>query len=360
MEKMRRWFPEMRQHALWADPVRFARVVQEGCWPLHPATTWLLYSLTAVGKSLQQRSALSFLDDVIRDYENVPLPRAYWTIPSVALCTEAMIAEFKTSEEFGDSGALASAYDEVADRYKYELKEDQKKILKAVLLAAKTGLSVPTEDEFIGAAAVLAGLDFGTASTALENLKKEQCILEWNEALHRYEIVGNAIPRQVFLRFLAERVRQVSSEIRAHLFSAYGSTWAQIDTIDTDYGRSRKVSTGEWRFAVTFTKWASLREDIQKAVSAWIHAFGVDECRGQVLLCYVEPKSDIKKVREIIRSIVDDTTRGSVGISQRGAPIAVLLLYDVDGGLGEALAEYWILEKESSQKKFLPVCQFYR
>ena len=62
---MVKWFPDLSRHALWLSPGAFARVVGEGCWPLHPVSTWVLSQLTSVGKALQQRSALSLLTDVV-------------------------------------------------------------------------------------------------------------------------------------------------------------------------------------------------------------------------------------------------------------------------------------------------------
>lgn len=352
MNKMRRWFPEMRHHALWVDPIRFAKVIREGCWPLHPATTWLLYSLTAVGKSFQQRSALSFLDDVFRDHADRLLEDFYWSIPPAALCTEAMVAEFKASEAYGDSAAVAHAFEEAWSRLQNELTEREENTLKAVLLAAKTGLCVLSEKDFIEAASVLAGESSNLVEQALEQLVKEYGALEWNEGLRRYDIVGDAVPRRVFLRHLADRANGIHSEQRASLFRERLGAWTSIERIETDYGNNKKINTSEWHFAVTFTDVASLARDVGRALETWSESFSVDQCRGQVLLCYVGPESDIGKVRQDVHRTLADAVKGLEGISHLGAPVAVVLVNDEDGGLGRDIAEYWVLEEESDQESF--------
>ena len=48
MDKFKRWFPDLKFHALWNDPDLFRQIIQKGCWPLHPASTWFLYRLSLI------------------------------------------------------------------------------------------------------------------------------------------------------------------------------------------------------------------------------------------------------------------------------------------------------------------------
>jgi hypothetical protein len=90
---MKRWFPDMKNHALWMDENRFDRVICKGCWPFHPCSTWTLHKLASIGKSLQQRSALSLLADAYRSFEDMEFGSGA-TITPVDLCNQDMINEF--------------------------------------------------------------------------------------------------------------------------------------------------------------------------------------------------------------------------------------------------------------------------
>ncbi len=352
MQKMQRWFPHMRDHALWIDPNRFAKVIQEGCWPLHPMTTWILYHLTAVGKSFQQRSALSLLDDVFRNHESQSMDGTYWSIPPVALCTDGLIAEFKTFEEFGNTDAIAYAFEQARSRFENELREIEEKALKAVLLATKTGMSVSSEKDFTDAATVLTGEKFGELERAFQQLVKEYGILKWNEALRRYDIVDDAVPKRVFLRFLDQRVQRVSSVRRADLFRERVGTWLEFKRLETDFGRKKDIYTAEWHFAVSFTNVEKLAEDVDRALQSWMNSYAVDQYRGQALLCYVGPESNLGEVLEVARKTVAHALNRLKYIGHQEVPLAVVLVHDDDGSLGKDLAEYYLLEQESDQETF--------
>lgn len=123
-QAMKRWFPDINNHSVWVDKNRFQRVIFQGCWPLHPASTWVLYKLSSVGKSLQQRSALSLLADVYDAIQNASF-RPGTAITPVDLCTDSMISEFLASERYGQQGASAHAYENVLHKYQLELSKNE-------------------------------------------------------------------------------------------------------------------------------------------------------------------------------------------------------------------------------------------
>jgi len=64
MANLNKWFPQSNNHKLWKDIDQFHSVIRQGCYPLSPYATWVLFHLAAAGKHLQERSALSLLSDV--------------------------------------------------------------------------------------------------------------------------------------------------------------------------------------------------------------------------------------------------------------------------------------------------------
>lgn len=358
MGKLREWFPDMQNHALWNDVERFTQVIQKGCWPLHPASTWLLYHLSSVGKSLQQRSAMSFLDDAFTSYAGKSIDSQFWSIRPVDLCSDYMVAEFLTSEQYGQQGAVAHAYESALQRYKQELDSAQKAQLKAVLLAAKMGLRVASEAEYLEALALLTGLSSAETVSAVKKLSREFGLLEWNDVTHQFDIVGDAVPRRAFVAYLTEQIRQIGSEQRAGLFAQHIKKWFELNKFETDFGSTKEITTTEWHYSVTCSNVFLIESHIEYALRAWTDALAVDTCRGQAIYCYVGPESDLEKVRNSVQKAIERGMQ-EIGVSmESGAPVAVILLHDENGLLAERLAEYWLLTEQSGSGGFQKFTNF--
>ncbi|MCD6401981.1 MAG: hypothetical protein J7L73_08660 [Anaerolineales bacterium] len=348
MDKFKRWFPDLKFHALWNDPDLFRQIIQKGCWPLHPASTWFLYRLSSIGKSLQQRSALSFLGDAYDRFKSREINGKPWAIAPTELCTEDMVKEFLAAEQYGQQGAVAHAYENVLHRYEKEFSPKAKALLKAILLASKIGLRVQSQEECIEALAMFSGVSFKDAQIILSMLLKEFGVLEWNDHSCKYEIVGDAVPRKAFIAFLKTQIEQIGFERRARLFAQNMKEWGDLDYLKTDFGALNNISTREWHYKITCSNVSLLESHVEYAFRAWHDAVGADEFRGQLIYCYVGVESDIGKVRENAGFAIRKTIREIGPSSEEGAPIAIVLLHDEDGLLGEKIAEYWILSDQIS------------
>lgn len=353
--KLRSWFPDIKNHALWNDPERFHQVIQEGCWPLHPAATWFLYRLSSVGKSLQQRSAMSFVDDVCVRHEDKDVGNSGWTIPPVELCTQDMIDEFLSSERLGQQGSVARAYESVLARYGHEITPAERKQLTSVLLAAKIGLKAGTQADCLEALAMLSGTLPEITEHIIGKLTKEKGVLRWNEAASQFDILGDAVSVRDFLDYIARKVREVRMDKRSQLFSYNFKSWMGLERFNTDFGASNDIDTAEWHFSVKCSNVSLVEEHVKTSLSEWRKALGIDQCRGQLIYCYVGPESDLSAVRDNVRRYIGNGLQGLGLTLSDGAPVAVALLDDDDGSLGESLAEYWVLSEqmqESESKKY--------
>ena len=239
---MKRWFPEINNHALWNDQDRFKNIIVKGCWPLHPISTWVLYKLSSVGKSLQQRSAFSFLADAFESCIDIDYPLGRQILP-INLCNEAMINEFLASEQYGQQGATAHAYQSVHHKYQHELTKEQGALLKAALLSTKVGFKVETKQECIQVLALFSGIDINRATEEIKNLESEHAVLEWNETLHRFDISGDSVPKKAFIAHLNTKAGKIDSKARAKVFSQYYMRWSGMVTYNTDFGPQNKIPT---------------------------------------------------------------------------------------------------------------------
>jgi hypothetical protein len=342
---MQRWLPDIGNHAVWMDKEHFNKIIYEGCWPLHPLSTWMLYKLSSAGKSLQQRSALSILSEVYSDFETTVLSPGKNLVP-VDLCIEALIDEFTASERYGQQGATANAYKAVVSKYQHELTRDEKKVLKAVLLLAKIGIKVESKPDYLDVIAMASGLDSEAAVRATDSLVSEYGVLDWNNRLQQYEIAVESVPRRAFLAYLQEVVAEIDFQSRADIFSQNFGKWTGKENFNTDFGTMKQISTREWNYKVYFSNVTMLKGQINYAIRTWSEARGVDEEKGQLIYCYVGPESNLPVIRETINNAYKSIMRESGIDGRMGAPVAVLLLYDEDGTFGEKVAEYWVLQEQ--------------
>ncbi|AEG14187.1 hypothetical protein Desku_0571 [Desulfofundulus kuznetsovii DSM 6115] len=347
---MKRWFPDIKNHALWMNINRFERVIYKGCWPLHPLSTWVLYKLTSIGKSLQQRSALSLLAEVYTAFQDGEFAPGR-TIRPVDLCNEAMINEFLASERYGQQGATAHAYESVLQKYQYELSTNEKTVLKAVLVSAKIGVKVESKEEYLKVLAIFSGIGTDAVKDAVRSLEYEYAVLEWNELLHQYEITGDAVPRRAFIAQLEAKVAEIDSHKRANIFGQNYKKWTQLEIYNTDFGTQNNITTREWNFKVYFTNVSMLEGQIDYALRTWWDARGVDEEKGQLIYCYVGPESNIDAVKEIALKMMKSSMEKNDRDWGTGAPVAVILLHDADGTFGHKIAEYWVLQEQMSEEE---------
>lgn len=340
---MRRWFPDLDNHAVWANPETFDRVIRRGCWPLHPLSTWLLYKLASVGKSLHQRSALSLLADVYDRYHNIE-PAIGFSLAPADLCSEDLISEFVASEMFGQQGPSAQAFQAVVTQHEHVLSDDEIRVLKAVLLLAKVGARISTRTEWPQALALFGGCTRDAATRALSSLELDKGVLTWNDTLGQYEILSDGVPRAKFLAFLEGKVAEIPAQRREELFSAnFGKWFPEHASLTTDFGVDNEIATKEWNFAVSFGNVSLLPSQVEIAVPNWQEARAVDEAKGRLMYCYVGPNSDLTTVRSMAEARLRACVEKAGVPWGVGAPITVCLLHDEDGSFAKKVAEYWLL-----------------
>lgn len=350
---MKKWFPDLKNYAVWMDPEQFECIICKGCWPFHPLATWALCKLSSIGKTLQQRSALSLLADVYQDVQNKDISTVK-TITAVNLCIDALIDEFLASEKYGQQGATAHAFEGVIQKYSNELSEAEKDALKAILLSSKIGLKTSSREEYQTALAMLTGLEKKIIDKTVNLLESEYGVLEWNDLLHHFEIVGDAVPKRAFLAHLASKVEEIPMQERARIFSSNYARWFEKEILPTDFAAD-EISTKEWNYSVSFSDINLLESKIDFALKTWKEARDVDENKGQLIYCYVGPDSRIDIIKEKFQKLVRAKMEENGVDLEYGAPLAVVFLHDEDGLFSEKVAEYWVLMNglsDEEKKKF--------
>ena len=361
LARMRKWFPGWEKHALWCDPPRFAKIVKEGCWPLHPAATWFLYQLASVGKSLQQRSAVSLLEDALSQHQTDQVPeKQAWSLPAVTLCSDSLINELIGAESYGQQQAIAHAFIAVRQRYQHNLSAQEDRLLRAVLIASKIGLHVSDQNEANQAMELLAGTSPKETTQALQKLTGDYGVIGWDARFCKYEIIGDAVPRSAFDKWLRDQIGKLSKEDRASLFARQGQSWSpeHLGELKPDFAEEHRIQTREWRYEPTCSCTQFLKQHLREAYDEWLLALDVETARGQVIYCYVGPDEDIQSVQDTVRTTLSELAAAN-GHHWKILPIVAVLLHDKSGDLGEAIAEWTILKNSAGAQEVAQFANFF-
>jgi hypothetical protein len=355
ISRLAKWFPRVRLHSLWRDKAKFQRVILQGCWPLNPIATWLLYHMTSSGRYLQQRSALAILKRTFDSLEDFDIPEnPNWSLPATKLWSNELQEDLLSAEEYGKQGAVAHAYATVYERYSNHLDQAMIESLRAIVLASKMGMTVSSRDEAIEALSIISGLPKDSLSWAVQELQSEYNIIEWDDNFKQFEIIGDAVPRTQFIAFLRSRVGNYDGKHKAEIFSGKAREWSKLlqddllQDVDTEFGEDHDITTKEWRFESRCSNIELLQTHIAYAVNKWTKAYGVDEPRGQLIYCYIGQESRIDDIKLLATRYLKYALQ-KAGVSY--APILIVLLHDIDDKLGQALAEYAVLVDMDDNEK---------
>ena len=369
------WFPDARKDAVWREIDPFFQTIVKGCWPLHPMATLFL---TRLGNQLQQRSAVTFIDTLLRKESDRSLDKNPddWTLPATALfqtergldsgiLRDPLLRELIGSEEFATSSSLAHAYSSVEERYRHDFTDTQRRVLLSILIADKMGMKAVDQTDCHRALAHLAGLLPAHIAAIAKDLTHDYNVLEWNDRFTRYDIISEGIPRSKFTRFLDGKIKEISSEQVEELFTLHLWKWADLEAyqqIDPEFAARHNIITSEWRFQTALSNRMRVDGDMKQAIADWQTAVRPDQDRGQLIYCYFPADARIEEVRRRLSRQLDALMDENDGIP--AAPVFVALLHDQMDALGRMLAEQWILsdgltdEEKRTYKNFIDDQQY--
>ena len=355
LHDLARWYPLSRNHRLWGDADQFHAVIRKGCWPLSAYATWFLFHLAAAGKHLQERSALALLGQLFERFADHEVPVDHeWLLAPVDFWSDDLQHELVISEEGGQQGAITLAYANVDARHGANLSDRVKRLLRAVVLASKLGLRAAHRADAVDALAKLAGVSVTEADDGLKLLQDEHNVLDWDEASKQFDIFGESVSRTQFLSFIRHRVASAYDEAgKAALFASKASSWCDLlDDVDCEFAEENKIMTREWRYQAETSNVANLPMHVKLAADRWGNAIQVDQPRGTVIYCYLEPTRDLSTVERDVAKVLRAAAK-EAGVPV--LPILVIMLSDDDGVMGQALAELAVLDEsldEEDRAKF--------
>jgi hypothetical protein len=268
-----------------------------------------------------------------------------WEMAAVDLWSDSLQTELLSAEESGSLGTVTHSYSNVMSRSGHQFSEEERRLLQAVVLASKMGLSATNRDDAIMALEKLSGVSGLLVEELVTKLENEYNVVSWDASFRQFEILGDAVSRPQFLNFLRQRVNSTYDERgKAQLFVRRASEWGATLLTDQicDFAEQHRITTTEWRFEHTITNLDELPQCAMIAAQNWDTAYAVDAPRGSIIFCYVEPSRDLEKTKDTVSKLLRDKSRQS-GI--KALPILIVLLPDQHGSLGQYMAELAILDE---------------
>ena len=318
---------------------------------MSPYAVWLLYYLTAAGRHLQERSALSLLANVIEKYQERPAEKngQAYELSASDLWSEELLQEFIASEESGQQGTIAHSYATVLAKYGSQLNNNQIALLRSIVLAVKLGMSVSSRDDATSALSRLSIIAIYDSENALNKLQNEYNVIEWDDSFHQFDILGDAVPRTHFLAFLRQRVASAYDEQgKADLFVSRISEWCDsIKDLECDFAEMNSITTKEWRYQYVTSNLNMLPTHIKFAAENWRNALSVSEPRGTIIYCYVELSQETEKIEADTSKLL---RRVAKEMGQFCLPIMLVLIVDENAQLCRIMAELAVLSDLTNEQ----------
>jgi hypothetical protein len=304
-ENMNRWISESSSKSVWSNKNLFNNTIVRGCYPIHPMTVSLLSSLSTW---MQQRSSLSFVGEIFSQYDNEVISQE--CIPYIyptSIINSRLFNELINAEEKGrQQGQYCTLFNEVLSNFNEKLTEDDKNVLRAILIINISKYKTFDKNDNISALVYNTGILKNEVVNIIKNLENQLGIIYFDETINRYAFMTESNSKVDFNReFVRKRLRihseglftTIDEEIKREL---------KLDCIEeTAFGIMHDITTGEWSFNKSIIEIEEFDNryaiDLKRRFREAIHP---DSPKGNIifLYCLKDNYDYVKNVIEIFKS----------------------------------------------------------
>ena len=315
---MSRGLPGFERFPVWNEPEKFARVIAQGCWPLHPLATWFL---TRQSDVVQSRSALTVVKEAIERIGAEPAisGSGLRQVSAAELLLRHLLPEMLAAER-GSGAAVAETLQILLEKFQSHLTADQRLVLAGVAILEKMRVGKQTQTAMDELLCEATALDAAAVQGAARALGQELGAIEWNADLGQYELIADATTRGQFQQWLRQRQSALSPEAVRDLFVRNAAKDGDLVDIPTDFGHLHDIATTEWFFEARWASVQTVENVIKTAVQEWERAILPKEAKGRVIYLYLQADDDLAAVDATIERCLREETRrvGSGGPSGVG------------------------------------------
>lgn len=346
--------PDFKRVSVWGDQARFAQVIHQGCWPLHPLAVWFL---TRQQGLVQQRSALAFVKDVVEKLKHQPaLDGTHLRqVGAADLVLDYMLPELVAAERNGGS-TVAETLETLLSRHEASLDRIQRQVLAGIAVLDKTHVGRQTRDAIHGLLSEATALDVPTVSRTLSVLSSLGAT-EWNADLQRYELLSDGASRAQFEHWIRAKRQAMTADDVRQLFVRRGAVDCPIGDIKPDFDRLHDIRTPDWHFEARPTHSGIIENLVRQSFDEWWKAVLPTDAKGKLIYLYVHEDDDLPEIEKRIDACF------AAELERKGidkAPIWVVYIEDRQGRIADHLARLAILEEhvsaaeQESFRRFIP------
>ena len=349
--------PGYRRLPVWNEAEKFARVIAQGCWPLHPLASWFL---TRQRDVVQSRSALTFIKDML---ERVALEAVIQAgrlrqVSAAELVLQSMLPEMIAAER-QSGGTVAETLQLLLEKFQAHLHHEQRLVLAgvAILERMRVGkLDKLSMNRLLAEACVLPA---ARVAEAIHYLERQLGALEWNQDLSQYELIADATTRGQFQQWLRQQQARLNPNIIREIFMGKGLVQLELENRVgmPDFAANRRISTLDWQFKPHVAHSQNLEKILAGAFQDWQQAHLPTEAKGQVVYVYVQQDDDIGGLESKLQRLFQQHL---LKAKVTKAPVWVIALKDTQARLAEHLGRLYLFETTISEgdkerfRRFIP------
>ncbi len=233
---------------VWSDKTMFDRVIAKGCYPLHPITVFMLSALSAW---MQQRSTFSFTESMLNDIANMEL-KDNWNlyIYPVQIIDSGIYSEMINAEEKGLVNSQHTLlYQSIISKLDDRLTDDEKTILKAVLLINVCRFNFHDRADMLSAIAFCSGFSEDEINPLFQSLEENYGIIAYNESSNKVDMLAEASGQNDFKRLYNRKLFALGKFNCLDHCDEEIMTLVGLDApVDTTFARSNSISSVEWKW----------------------------------------------------------------------------------------------------------------
>lgn len=325
-DTINRWDKSTKKKSVWTSARLYNSVIQKGCYPLHPITTWLLSNTS---QWMQQRSTIAFVAEMfefINDSEisGSWLPYLY----PIDLVDSSIFSEMLNSEEKGlVSSQYCMLYRDIVMKIGNKLTDNELKVLKSVLLMNVGKFSLRDKEDAMIAIRYCSNLKEEEIAPVVKSLEDMHGVISFDENSKTYDLIAEANGFNEFKRVYVKY--RLGTEVTIDDLDSNLLNEALLSgSVETSFAQEHNVSSSEWAFEKSLISSKRVDELYIKTILREIEEENSgEEPRGRLLYVYCAgDDSEIRRLSALYRSL---------NLSKH--PVILLFLDDADNSILESL-----------------------
>lgn len=335
-ETINRWDKSAKKKSVWTSARLYNSVIQKGCYPLHPITTWLLSNTS---QWMQQRSTITFVAEMfecINDSEisGSWLPYLY----PIDIVDSSIFSEMLNSEEKGlVSSQYCMLYRDIVVKIGNKLTDNELKVLKSVLLMNVGKFSLRDKEDAMIAIRYCSNLREEDIAPAVKSLEDMHGVISFDENSKTFDLIAEANGFNEFKRVYVKY--RLGTEVTIDDLDSNLLNEALLSgCVETSFAQEHNVSSSEWVFEKSLIPSERVDEPYIKTILREIEDENSgEEPRGRLLYVYCAgDDSEISRLSSLYRAM--DLSK---------YPIILLFLDDTEKSVLESLKVIKSLHKFS-------------